>query len=225
MIAVIQCAASKRANAGHLKTAGGEPVIFVADGNCAPSDERHVVARPDEDSGTGASWREVLLAYNAEPNGNPHGLLQACDLYAHPVYRALVERLGTANVYILSAGWGLIRSDFLTPYYDITFSGSAEDYKRRRKNDEYADFRMLPATTSEPVVFFGGKDYLPLFCRLTEGIAGPRTIVYNSALPPADRLCQHRRFNTATRTNWHYECVGAFLGGHFDPISRESGSS
>jgi hypothetical protein len=40
-----------------------------------------------------------------------------------------VDRFGLENVYVLSASWGLIRADFLTPYYDITFSSSADAYK------------------------------------------------------------------------------------------------
>lgn len=71
------------------------------------------------------------------------------------------------GVYILSAGWGLIRSDFLTPYYDITFSQSADPYKRRRRTDRYDDFRMIPDGVKDEILFIGGKDYLPLFCQLT----------------------------------------------------------
>ncbi len=75
------------------------------------------------------------------------------------VYGRLVVRLGLENVYVLSAGWGLIRADFLTPYYYITFSSRADTYKRRRKTDRYDDFRMLPDDAKNDIVFFGGKDY------------------------------------------------------------------
>ena len=51
------------------------------------------------------------------------------------VYRELVHALGAENVFILSAGWGLLSADFLTPNYDITFSATAERYKRRRVRD------------------------------------------------------------------------------------------
>jgi hypothetical protein len=125
MIVVIQCAASKAPNAGHLVTADGKSVTFVAHPEIAPRNEDHVYARPDDDAGEGKPWREVLLAYNREPNTNPLLLLPAYRLYENPIYGSLVERLGIENVYILSAGWGLIRSDFLTPDYDITFSQSA----------------------------------------------------------------------------------------------------
>ncbi|BAU49572.1 hypothetical protein SVA_3024 [Sulfurifustis variabilis] len=43
------------------------------------------------------------------------------------------------DVFILSAGWGLIGAAFLTPVYDITFSNSADDYKRRRRRNQFDD--------------------------------------------------------------------------------------
>jgi hypothetical protein len=77
----------------------------------------------------------------------------------------------------------------------------------------------LPAYTAEPVVFFGGKDYVPLFCKLTEGIKSRRTILYRASdkasekdsKPPKAPGCVLQGFPTASRTNWHYECVKAFL--------------
>ena len=54
-------------------------------------------------------------------------------------------------------------------------------HKRRRKNDRYDDLRMLPPDTTEPVVFFGGKDYVGLFCALTEHVQGQRYLFYNSS--------------------------------------------
>jgi hypothetical protein len=213
MIVVIQCAASKRSGVGHLVSGSGKPLIFVAEPQSAPVDPAHAYARPDDPSGAGMSWRQALLQYNEEPRDNPFGLYPAWQLYENKNYERLVDRLGLRKVYILSAGWGLIRADFLTPYYDITFSPSAAGYKRRRKADAYQDFRMLPDKTDEDILFFGGKDYLRLFCSLTAAIRSKKTAFYNSArLPQADG-CTLERFETTTRTNWHYECANAFLDG------------
>lgn len=210
MIVVIQCAASKAHGAGHLLTPEGVPVTFVADPEIAPMDDEHIYARPDDDCGSGTSWRGVLVDYNKNPGGNRHGLLPAYRLYANPVYQRLVDKLGIASVYILSAGWGLIRGDFLTPYYDITFSVSErgdDAYKRRRKADRYEDFRMLPDETADEVLFFGGKDYIPLFCKLSGGVRSKRTVFYSSGHPPDAPGCVLAKFETTTRTNWHYECA------------------
>jgi hypothetical protein len=231
MIAIIQCAARKRQNAGYLRKIEGTPVMFVADPAKAPPRDGFAYARPDDRSDTGATWREVLLHYNAAPGDNPLGLFRAYELYENPAYRRLPHRFGTDRTYILSAGWGLIRADFLTPHYDITFSAAVKKsapWKFRRKTDRYEDLRQLPEDTEEPILFFGGKDYVPLFCRLTQGIKSRRTIFYNSGQPLDAPGCALQRFSTTTRTNWHYECANAFLDGQIalepqDPRHRREG--
>jgi hypothetical protein len=207
---VIQCAATKRPNVSRLLTRDGNPIHFVAHPELAPTDR--LCARPDDIS-DGTSWREQLRKYNTEQETNPLGLMPAYQVYENKVYGALVDRFGFQNVYILSAGWGLIRSDFLTPFYDITFSQSAEPYKIRRKADRYDDFRMLPNETGGKIVFLGGKDYLPLFCKLTESAKGERIALFNSVNAPRFDNCQFKRFETTTRTNWHYECAKALIDG------------
>ena len=144
------------------------------------------------------------------------GLLPAWQLYDRPVYRELVHALGAENVFILSAGWGLLSADFLTPNYDITFSTTAERYKRRRVQDRYRDFCMLSGDRIEPVVFLGGKDYVTLFQSVTESIRRTRIIFYNSAEAPDAPDCVCIRFETRTRTNWHYECARALIQGALD---------
>jgi hypothetical protein len=216
MIVIIQCAATKRSDAGHLVTADGKRVVFVAHPKIATHDSACVYALPDDVSAGAKTWRDVLLEYNGAPGDNPLGLLPACRLYENRIYERLVQTLGKNKVYILSAGWGLIRSDFLTPYYDITFSPSArgdDAYKRRRKMDKYRDICMLPDDTEEEIVFFGGKDYIPLFCALTGRMRGKRKIFHSAAQAPQAPGCVSVKFETTTRTNWHYECAHAFLAG------------
>ena len=140
-------------------------------------------------------------------------MLPAYKLYENKCYEALVNRFWMDKVYILSAGWGLIRSDFLTPYYDITFSQSAESYKRRRKTEHYDDFRMIPDEVPDEILFLGGKDYLPLFVQLTDKAKGKRTAFFNSVTVPHFDGCIFKRFETLTRTNWHYECASALIDG------------
>jgi hypothetical protein len=185
----------------------------VAKPEPASASANHVYARPDDLSDTGPSWRQLLLAYNEQPNGNPLRLLPAYRLYKNRTYGQLVRRYGVQNVYILSAGWGLIRADFMTPHYDISFSQTADDDKRRRKADHFADFCMLPAKIEEEIVFLGGKDYLPLFASLTNAIRASKTVFYNSLQPPQVAGCKLERFVTSTRTNWHYECAKALIEG------------
>ena len=213
---VIQCAASKVPDAGLLTDARGTPVLFVANPGLAPHSETWIYARPDDPAGNGLTWRDLLVDYNTDYNTtgeNPLGLLPAYRLYCNEVYGQLVDRYGLGNVFILSAGWGLISADFLTPKYDITFSASADKYKRRSKRDRYNDFRMLLDDSGGNVVFFGGKDYLPLFCNLTRKYRGRRCVFYNSCSPPEAPGCTLIRYPTTTRTNWHYSCARDFMAG------------
>jgi hypothetical protein len=213
MIAVIQCAARKRRDAGHLVAADGRRVDFVAHPEIAPRDHDRVYARPDDPCEDGTSWRQFLLKYNDNPGTNPLHLYPAYQLYGNKAYERLVDRFGSRKIYILSAGWGMISADFLTPYYDITFSASADAYKRRRKQDCYDDFRMLPSNTREDIVFVGGKGYLPLFCSLTDAIRSKKIVFFNSEAVPLLDGCTLIRLETTTRTNWHYDCAKAILDG------------
>src|SRR5262249_44149786 len=108
MIAVIQCAGSKRKSAGFLKMQDGRPVLFVAHPELAPPRANCIYMRPDDESDAEGTWRDRLLAYNASPGDNPLELLPAFELYENDIYRALAKQLGVEKTYILSAGWGLI---------------------------------------------------------------------------------------------------------------------
>jgi hypothetical protein len=114
MIAVIQCAASKRGDAGFLKTKDGTRVLFVGDPKAAPPSDSILYARPDGISDHGVSWRQELIEYNHSPSANPLRLSRSADLYTNETYRHLVARFGLSKTYILSAGWGLISASFLT---------------------------------------------------------------------------------------------------------------
>ena len=133
---VIQCAGSKNPQPGLGFNENGKLVKFVADSTVEyiksdPHTNNYVYVRPDDICArpdytfeNQYTWRKKLLDYNKEGKSNPLGLLPAYKLYAHKVYENLVNKFGENQVFILSAGWGLIRSDFLTPDYDITFSNA-----------------------------------------------------------------------------------------------------
>ena len=214
MIVVIQCAANKRPDAGHLRTPGGRSVMFVADPDEAPGGDSFEYARPDDPSEYGGkSWRTVLREYNEHPVKNRAGLLPAWQLYRNPTYGLLAEHLGLDRLYILSAGWGLIAANFLTPKYDITFSKArnVDPFKRRRQQDRYRDLNMLPAAFDDPVVFLGGRDYIRLFCGLTANAGGERTVFYAGRRPAAPG-CTLRSYGKPF-TNWHYQCAKALMAG------------
>lgn len=212
MIVVVQCAARKMPRAGHFVSHDGRRVLFVARPEAMRAGlDGQIYARPDDVAEAGKSWRTLLLDYNEAPAENPYGLLPAWQLYKDPTYGLLRKHYGLDRLYILSAGWGLLSARFLTPAYDITFAPSADPSKRRLKGDNYDDSCMLSPDTSEPIVFFGGKDYVPLFCKLTAGKYRRRTVFYAGRAPDAPD-CDLRLFGDPF-TNWHYQCAKAVVQG------------
>ena len=227
-----------------MRRADGQPVAFVAQPEFATARPGFVHARPDDAADTGRTWREELVLYNQQHNSdmpdiplgphvsadldanpldhspgteaNPLGLLPAWQLYKNKTYRLLADTFGPRNLYIFSAGWGLVRSDFMIPNYDITLSPNAtgpDKYKLRRKDEPYDDFAMLPADTADPVVFLGSKAYVPLFCQLTAGCSAHRIIFHNSKIPPEAPNCEIRKYDIPKKTDWHYDAAKALAEG------------
>jgi hypothetical protein len=126
---VIQCAATKDPNAGRLRTSNGRDVHFVAAPELCSSTASALYARPDEISDLPPlTWRNRLEKYvDDERDANPFSLREAYRLYRHPAYSSLVSSFGLQQVFILSAGWGLVRADCLLPAYDVTFNRRAKE--------------------------------------------------------------------------------------------------
>lgn len=183
---VIQCAARKNETplGTGFRTAEGKPVQFVAVPSLAHSDGKTVYAHPDDRADDQHTWRERLLNYNAAGSENPLGLQPAYKLYDNKTYENLVKKFGLGNVFILSAGWGLISANFFTQNYDITFSAArnVSPHCRRRNQDFYDDIFQLP-DDGDSIVFLGGKDYLQLFSRLTSNLRGEKIVFSTPILP------------------------------------------
>lgn len=221
---VIQCAASKHPDAKAFFAKDGRTVHFVARPEFAPKNTEILYARPDDLSDTkGKTWRQCLEAYVTERGlQNPYGLSQAYRLYRRKSYSNLTNRFGAKNVFILSAGWGLIRADFLTPTYDVTFNRRAKESNPMAflpSTSGWHYFQQIPIQSREPVVFLGGRDYLPLFESLTEPLHGKR-IVFERIEPRKKfdkgrpyKGMEMRPFAVAARTNWHYQCADALASG------------
>ena len=154
---------------------------------------------------------EVARRLQQESRLNPMKLLQAFQLYKPPIYRKLVNEYDIKNVFILSAGWGLIRSDFLTPHYDITFSNMAPRGRRRNYEKDTIfknnDLCQLPRDTEGPIVFVGGRDYAPVFSDLAKPWHCRKVVFYASQRPPAAPGCDLMKYTGGSGTNWHYRCA------------------
>ena len=144
-VIITQCAGSKNSGCGFFKTEDGKKVIFVANPNLVSEKEKKedvIFAHPDDVykiSKNKITYREILVMYNeTQKNGNPYNLCDALSLYKPEIYQLLKKAKINKNipVYILSAGWGLVRGSFLLPYYDITFSSNSEKYKKRKYSEK-----------------------------------------------------------------------------------------
>jgi hypothetical protein len=209
---VIQCAGRKFENAGRLTTLSGEKVLFAAHPERYPLINKCV--RPDDNrESSDSTWRSYLESYNHQ-GSNPDHLFPASDLYKPPIYRALVNHFGGENVFILSAGWGLIRSDYLIPYYDITFSNQGQSYAKRRPSDRFEDFNQLSDASIHPdetIYFFGGQDYLPLYRKLLRDINARKVIFHSQG--SSYQLQGYECIPYRGFTNWHYVCAQDFIDG------------
>ena len=208
---IVQCASRKRTAAGYLHDDDGLPVHIVANPQLAPSDGNRYCHPDDPISHTNATFRDLLNAYNDSPGTNPWNLLPAGELYDVPVYGELCRRVESSQLFILSAGWGLIRSDFLTPVYDITFSNQADAWKRRGRNDRYLDYCQLEADSFDDIVAFCTPAYHELLGQLIRSYRGAKALYRRAGDDSRLVGWQHIEYSTPARTNWHYECIRSVL--------------
>jgi hypothetical protein len=216
---VIQCAGQKRKRTKRMRSPSGEELLFVARPELLVRDSGSSVryCRPGDPVGPGlGTWRDALGSYN-RASENPYDLSSAADLYRPRVYRELVDAFGWENVFILSAGWGLIRSDFLTPDYNITFSNQKRvpPWARRAKRltlplEDLNHLAEAMTSPDEPVHFFGGRDYLPMFHALTRNVAA-KLIVHHKGSPPLYEGFSYELFSCDRNQNWHYGAAEAFI--------------
>lgn len=223
MDVVIQCAATKDPSAGRLRTRDGRSIHFVAAPELCPAVPNTLYARPDDKSDQpGLTWRDRLEAYIDQEKSNPLDLREAYRLYKHPAYATLVRSFGVQRVFILSAGWGLVRADYLLPAYDVTFNRRAKEKKPSAfcaSVDGYQFFQQISKNSKGPVVFLGGRDYLPLFDLLTSSLHRDRVVFVRAEEAGSLKKKQsryafeERPFPVAARTNWHYQCAQALAAG------------
>jgi hypothetical protein len=67
---------------------------------------------------------------------------------------------------------------------------------RLHLRDAQRGYLLPAATTTEQVVCFGSKEYVPLFPALTHAVRGERMVFYNSVTPPSAPGCKLIRFET-----------------------------
>jgi hypothetical protein len=163
------------------------------------------------------SWRQFLMSNQDDPN-----LLSAYCLYDNTIYQDLHNRFNN-NFYILSAGWGLVKSSFKLPNYDITFCNAA-DFKVRELNPEierFIDFNQIDTSNKGDIIFIGSPEYIPLFIQLTQNLPNRKFIYWKSVKPKPvperfiipNQTFFYRYYNTTRNTTWYYELAKSLNNG------------
>jgi len=208
---IIQCQGKKK-NINRFTGGNNRKVMFVADPSKYSSTD-YLACRPDDmKSKQDMSWRQYIYLINQSGKCfKDNRVIRSAELYTETIYMQLVNAFGWENVFILSAGWGLIRSDFYIPYYNITFSQVNREIKyiqRKKNSDDWHDFQQLDSSSKEPLVYFGCYGYIPLLTNLTKKYKGKKIAFY--AAYEAGKELQKSGFAIIKRdsyTNWHYKCA------------------
>ena len=156
------------------------------------------------------------LAYNLYIPQNPF----------NDVYLNLNEKFDD-RLFILSAGWGLVKANFRLPNYDITFSVDNPANLRvfQNPNPPYNDFNHLTNNhnevligRNEDIVFMGGRAYIEQFISLTENSINNKLIYYFGMNSPAQVLplgFSYRKYfhPDATNYTWYYFLAQDYANG------------
>lgn len=213
---VFICASKKKPNS-DLKI-GGNIIKFRAISNPAANEYK-----PDDlisqgyintlkklngiELANGSTWRDLIQKNNKK--GNPLKLCKAYELYKGEIYRNLKSTFG-GHFYILSAGWGLVRSDIPLPNYNITFTNDNKIPTNTIREDQaiYKDFNQLD-NDSRTIIFIGTPGYLKIFYQLTRKMSAQKIvfwknhIILNTPLP--NTTFNLIKYKTKNNSSWWKE--------------------
>lgn len=186
---------------------------------------RRVVFQPQSNlpwcniDNTNTSWVEALRQQNGtRPNLNYSRLLPAGELYLSNVHRGLLNWVKEGRgreLYILSAGWGLVCYKRKMPNYDITFSGGQQNNYYINPQEIpydrlYNDLQGLDSKKATHIFvcrsYAVGAQY---FFKNKEAIVEHRRTSSSRRLLETGNTADH---NITIRTNWHYKAVREFIG-------------
>ncbi|MCL2006840.1 MAG: hypothetical protein FWG77_02025 [Treponema sp.] len=182
-------------------------IKFVASPNVTTDSSNKYYTPDDSIPGSNKKWRDLVKEQNHE------GLAQAYKLYRHIIYEYLYEKYKD-SFYILSAGWGIIRSSYKIPTYDISFLKRADNITRRTGNMNWEDFNHLQddinsdiIPSDAPIVLFAGKDYLNYFYNFALKADNRKIILYKSKKIIKIKGYEYEHFDDNASTNWFYKAA------------------
>jgi len=225
-IIIFPCSKGKKEKYWENK---GQKVEFVANpnpDNCAKS-QGFLHCHPDDiNTDTGKTWRQELQDYNEycqRTNKNPFGLYKACELYEpkrnKQIYNQLYQNF-KSRLFILSAGWGLVRADYLLPHYDITLKENVAICNRRTKQRKFDDFNHLAQNIQQDdiVLFPILNDYIDLFHELTKRLTQKKFVFAQDKPPEIDAwqteayiFKKYDRKHTSWQYKWAEDAINGVL--------------
>jgi hypothetical protein len=210
---IISCCERKN---GKLFIHNGETINFVSNINeftpNKPNDG--LFFHPDDlIPNEKITWRNLVSQQEIR-----NDLLQTYNLYRPKIYSSLFQHFGF-DLFIFSAGWGIVRADYKLPKYDVTFSNgnNIPTYAIRNQDDIFNDFNQLEGIDeNERIIFIGGKNYVLPFCLLTDHLPNEKIIYYKNKdvlknNPYKKNNFQFIYYETNRRTNWHYEIADKLI--------------
>lgn len=227
MKVVIQCADDKKS--AETFTLNDYSVRFVATPDIGLSEACPWDRIP---SMAGQTWIDCARAYgnpsnwqiyqNAGIGISGNGALMQCgDLYAPPAYGNLLQAIGKENVYILSAGWGLIRANYGIPPYNVTFCNANNVPENAKisppKRANYLSFGDIVDGDDEIHLFITAKYFAYWELNFINNDRHADRIILHwrkgqslpLSSPLEDQVVHHDCGNQ--RQNWHYTAVKQFL--------------
>jgi len=234
-IIVIQCAGPKHQNAASL-CHQGISLNFVGQ----PCGERAQTCPWNNiPQLAGPTWINCIQSLNGLNDGpwvdyEKHGvtreddgkeLFMCGDIYTprNNIYPRVLEAVGRESVYILSAGWGLVRADRKIPKYNVTFS-RAQNVPPFARIDPVARAEYSSVDLNIPgdskIHLFITERYIT-YWNLTFGVIPAitnRTLVHwrqgQRNFPDGFPRCRVRLHNCNGHVqNWHYTAISRFLDG------------
>jgi len=203
-IPVLCCSKSKLDNDFYYNN---QLVKFIAAKPKASSDNILYSTPDDFIPCSEKTWKNLIQEQSHE------NLICAYKLYKNSVYRSLFHKFGEC-FYILSAGWGIIRSSFKIPNYNITFSKQADSLTKRKNDIKWDDFNHLQEDIvlkkipeDAIIILFAGVDYHNIFYSLTADIINRRIIMCKSIPIEKRNGYEYEKYNERISTNWFYKAA------------------
>jgi hypothetical protein len=213
---IISCSKSKN---GDSFLHNGTAINFVSrvDGLGA---ENELYVHPDDlIPNEKNTWRDLVSQQEIR-----NELLPAYQLYKHSIYSSLFRHYSD-DLFIFSAGWGIVKADFRLPKYNVTFSNgkNVPIYSKRNKNDLFNDFNHLEGIDeNETIVLIASKDYVLPFCQQTNHLPNQKVIIYKNMgvlnhNPYANiNNFRFKHYLTNERRKWHYEYANKLINNEIE---------